>query len=209
MDGNRTEKEAGDGAAGEESPTVVETNSEPNNVPAAPPEEAYKPLQKNLAILALGIGLILFTLDATLVTTALPTIARELDGAETYSWIGTAYLLSATALAPLWGRFMDVFGRKSVLVFNCVLFTVISIPLAMAPSMNVLILCRAIQGIGGGGLQAGTFVVVSEVVSMRERGKYQGMMMALSGISAVVGPLLGGVLWVTRRSGAGETERAP
>ncbi|KAI9003840.1 major facilitator superfamily domain-containing protein [Hyaloraphidium curvatum] len=140
------------------------------------------------------MGMVLFTIDMTLITTALPTIARELDAAESYQWVGTSYLLTSTALAPLWGKLSDVFGRKQLMIFNCLLFTLVSIPCALAPNIIVLIVARALQGVGGGGMQSIVFVILTEIVTMRERGKYQGFMMSLSGISAVVGPLLGGVL---------------
>ncbi|WP_051778259.1 MDR family MFS transporter [Kitasatospora phosalacinea] len=142
----------------------------------------------------LMLALLLSMLDAMIVTTALPTIAGDLGGFSRLSWVITAYILTSTVSTPLWGRLSDVFSRKHLLLAAILVFTVGSVLCGIAQSMTALIVFRALQGIGAGGLMVGVMSVIGVMVAPQERGKYQGYIAALSAVATVGGPLLGGAL---------------
>jgi EmrB/QacA subfamily drug resistance transporter len=141
---------------------------------------------------ALLLGMLLAALDQTIVATALPTIAGDLHGLSELSWVVTAYILASTASTPLWGKLGDLYGRKTFFQAAIVIFLVGSVLSGISQTMGQLIAFRAVQGIGGGGLMIGAQAIVGDVVSPRDRGRYQGIFGAVFGVTSVLGPLLGG-----------------
>lgn len=147
-----------------------------------------------LAIIgALMLGMLLAALDQTIVSTALPTIVADLKGGSHITWVVTAYMLAATVSTPLWGKLGDQYGRKMFFQASILLFLVGSVLSGLSTSLFMLVACRALQGLGGGGLMVGAQAIVGDVVSPRDRGRYQGLFGAVFGLASVVGPLLGGV----------------
>lgn len=148
--------------------------------------------QIRLLMFGLMTGMLLAALDQTIVGTALPTIVGELGGITHYSWVVTAYLLASTASTPLYGKMADLYGRRPVFLFSIGTFLVGSLLAGLSQDMTQLIVTRGIQGLGAGGLMTLAFVIISDVVSPRERGRYQGLFGAVFGLSSVAGPLVGG-----------------
>ena len=147
-----------------------------------------------LIIGAVAVTLLLASLGQTIVSTALPTIVGELGGLDHLTWVVIAYLLSSTVVAPVYGKLGDLYGRKIVLQAAIVIFLGGAALSALASSMTFLIIARAVQGLGGGGLMVVAMTVVADVIPPRQRGKIQGIFGAVFGVATVVGPLLGGVI---------------
>ncbi|MGN6571448.1 MAG: MDR family MFS transporter [Pseudolabrys sp.] len=146
--------------------------------------------------IVVGIMLAMFlgALDQTIVATALPTIGVHFGNLSELSWVVTAYLLTGTAVTPLYGKLSDIHGRRIMMMIAIVLFVAGSIACALAPSMTALVLGRALQGLGGGGLMALAQTIIGDAVAPRERGRYQGYIAAVFATSSVGGPVLGGFL---------------
>jgi EmrB/QacA subfamily drug resistance transporter len=138
------------------------------------------------------LAMLLAALDSTIVATALPTVVGELGGLSHLAWVVTAYLLAQTVVTPLYGKLGDLYGRKVILQSAIILFLLGSALCGMSQTMMQLVIFRAIQGLGGGGLMVTAQAVVGDIVPPRDRGRYQGIFGAVFGVSSVAGPLLGG-----------------
>ncbi len=143
-------------------------------------------------VLGVLLAMLLAALDQTIVTTALPTIGRELGDAAQLPWVVTAYLLTSTAVTPLYGKVSDIYGRRLALLVGIGVFSGASLACALAPSMLWLIVGRSLQGLGGGGLISLAQTIIADVVPPKERGRYQGYIAAVFVTSSVAGPVLGG-----------------
>ncbi|KAH9928567.1 major facilitator superfamily domain-containing protein [Epithele typhae] len=156
-------------------------------------ERHYLP-KNHIGIVFTGLMCCMFlaALDQTIVATALPTIVKDLGGGSEYSWVGSAYLLASSALSPLYGKLSDITGRKPVMYYSLAIFLTGSAFCGAAQSMTWLVVSRAVQGIGGGGIIQSVQMVIADIVSLEDRGKYGGAVGATFGVASVIGPLMGG-----------------
>lgn len=155
-------------------------------------------------LIGILMALFLGALDQTIVATALPEIASDLQGLSRYAWVATAYLLASTVLVPIYGKLADMYSRKNIELFSVSVFLIGSILCGLSgefgtlpilgDGMNQLIVFRAIQGLGGAGLFSMAFIIIADLFPPRERGKYQGFVGATFGVASVLGPWLGGIL---------------
>ena len=144
-------------------------------------------------VLSLLCTLFLTALDQTIVATALPTIGAQFHDVSNLSWVITAYLLSSTAVAPAYGALADIYGRRAMIVTATVLFLVGSVLCALAPNLLTLILARGLQGVGGGGILPLVQTLIADMVTPRDRGRYQGYISMVWVTAGIGGPVLGGV----------------
>lgn len=170
---------------------------------AATARAAQAPATDRRSILLVFVGLmtamLLSALDQTIFSTALPTIVGELDGVDHMLWVTTAYILAATIMMPVYGKLGDLIGRKSLFIGAIALFMAGSVVGGLAQGMTELIVGRAIQGLGGGGLMILSQAIIADIVPARERGRYMGVMGGVFALASVIGPLLGG--WFTESIG--------
>ena len=158
-----------------------------------PDSQGYLSHKQILVVMSgLMVGMFLSALDQSIVGTALPQITSELGGLDKLSWVVTAYLLTATASTPLWGKISDLYGRRLMFQVAIVTFLIGSLLAGFSQNIDQLIAFRAVQGLGGGGLMALAMATIGDVIPPRERGRYQGYFAAVFGVSSVLGPVLGG-----------------
>ncbi len=148
--------------------------------------------QIRLILLGLVLAMFLGALDQTIVATALPTIGRELHDVQNLSWVVTAYLLTSTAVTPLYGKLSDVHGRRVMLLIAILVFLGGSVASALSRDIYVLIAARALQGLGGGGLISLAQTIIGDIIAPRERGRYQAYFASVFVTSSIAGPVLGG-----------------
>src|SRR3954463_14810486 len=146
-----------------------------------------------LTFSGLLLAMLLASLDQTIVATALPTIVGDLGGIDQLSWVVTAYMLAATVTIPLWGRASGLYGRQRLFQAAIAVFLVGSALSGAAQSLGELIAFRALQGLGAGGLMTLAMAIVADIISPRERGRYQGYIQMVFVLASVAGPLLGGL----------------
>ncbi|WP_460353199.1 MDR family MFS transporter [Mycobacterium sp. ZZG] len=167
--------------------------------PAAHPETTepaepapVSPQRRNVIFIAVALGMLLAALDQTIVATALPTVVADLGGAGHQSWVVTSYLLASTIVTAIVGKLGDMFGRKVIFAAAILFFLAGSVLCGISSSMEMLVASRALQGVGGGALMVTAAALIGEVIPLRDRGRYQGALGAVFGVTTVIGPLLGG-----------------
>ncbi|KAF9209385.1 hypothetical protein BGZ49_004690 [Haplosporangium sp. Z 27] len=150
---------------------------------------------KELIVVFIGLmlGIFLSSLDQTIVSVCTTKIANDFNSLSDVPWVGTAYLLTSTSFQPLYGRFSDIFGRKATFLFAISVFLIGSALCGSAQNMVWIIVARGIAGMGAGGIMSMVMIIITDLVSLRDRGKYQGIIGGTFGFSSVIGPLLGGV----------------
>lgn len=150
--------------------------------------------EKVIVMSAVMSALFLVALDQTIIATALGKIVEEFNSFSSLTWVVTVYMLTSTVTVPIAGKLSDIFGRRNILLIGVGLFTIASLLSGSSQSIEQLIAYRALQGIGGGVVMANSFTVIGDLFSPRERGKWQGIIGGVFGLSSVIGPLLGGFL---------------
>lgn len=164
----------------------------PNKPTARAAGEALTQRQIVTVMVGLMLGMFLASLDQTIVSTSIYTIANDLDGLSLQAWATTAYLITSTVSTPLYGKLSDIFGRRPLYLIAIIIFLVGSLYAGSVHSMTELAFARGVQGLGAGGLLALALTIIGDIVSLKDRAKYQGYFMSVFGISSVLGPVVGG-----------------
>jgi EmrB/QacA subfamily drug resistance transporter len=171
-------------------------------MPATATTQEYQPLSAIVSrgrlisiLIGVMLGMLLAALDQTIVGTALPRIVADLGGLDHYAWVVTAYLLASTVTVPIYGKLSDIYGRRLFFIGGMVIFLVGSALAGTSQDMTQLIIYRFIQGLGAGGMMPIALAIIGDIFSPAERGKWQGLFVAVFGLSSIVGPTLGG--WIT------------
>ncbi len=152
------------------------------------------PMRRGYVLLALMLTMMLAAMDSTIVSTSIPEIVSELGGFAKFSWVFSAYLLAQTVTIPLYGKLADIFGRKKIMVIGVTIFLIGSAACAWAWNIDSLILFRTVQGLGAGSILASVNTIAGDIYTLAERGKIQGWLSSVWGVSAIVGPAVGGAL---------------
>ena len=176
------------------SDVAVLTSDRPGKVVEDYEQPRFTRRETLLTMFGVLMVMLLASLDQTIVSTAMPRVIADLHGFDRYTWVSTAYLLTSTVMVPIYGKLSDLFGRKPIFLFGVVVFLIGSALSGAAQSMNQLIAFRALQGIGAGALLPIAIAIVGDLFTPRERGKWQGVTGSVFGISAIIGPTLGGFI---------------
>jgi EmrB/QacA subfamily drug resistance transporter len=152
--------------------------------------------KRRLNFITAGIMLSLFlaSMEGTVVATAMPTIVGQLGGLAIYSWVFSIYMLTSTTTVPIYGKLSDLYGRKRIYTASMILFVLGSILCSQAHTMEQLIVFRGLQGLGAGGVLPLAFTIIGEIFDLEQRARMQGLFSGVWGVSAVIGPLIGGFL---------------
>jgi EmrB/QacA subfamily drug resistance transporter len=150
--------------------------------------------KRNLAVTGVMLVIFLFAIDATIVSTSMPTIVARLGGLELYSWVFSIYMLTSALTTPLFGKLADLFSHRRLMLIGIAIFVLGSTLCGAAQSMEMLVLFRAVQGLGGGAIYALAFIVVGVLFPPEQRAKMQGIISSIWGISSILGPLAGGLI---------------
>jgi EmrB/QacA subfamily drug resistance transporter len=181
-----------------QSDVAVLTSDQPGKVVEDYEQPRFSKRETLLTMFGVLMVMLLASLDQTIVSTAMPSVIADLHGFDRYTWVSTAYLLTSTVMVPIYGKLSDLIGRKPIFLFGVVVFLIGSALSGASQSMNQLIVFRALQGIGAGALMPIAIVIVGDLFTPRERGKWQGVTGGVWGISAIIGPTLGG--WITQNT---------
>lgn len=153
------------------------------------------PRNRTLVMTAgLMLSIFLASVESTIVATAMPTIVGQIGGIDRYSWAFTAFMVTSTTVVPIFGKLSDIYGRRPMYLLAMALFLIGSLACGLAPTIDLLIAARALQGVGAGGLLPLVFTIIGDSFSLEQRARMQGLFSGMWGISAVIGPLLGGFL---------------